>query len=55
MIKQDIENRHGDGSNPLAEAQRYGVVFQPRGTKGEGAGNQMKGIPGAKDHRHDSK
>ena len=44
MIQNHIKNRHGDGCDQLAHAQRKGVVFQPRCPKGKGSGNEMEGI-----------
>ena len=48
MVKQYIENSHCNGRNPFSGSQSRRIVFQPRGTEGDGAGNQMKRIAGAR-------
>ena len=54
VVNQYVENRHGDGSNPLADSQGNCVVPETGGAQGDDAWHQMEGIAGTQDYGHPS-
>lgn len=52
VVDQHVENRHGDGGDPLADSKGNCVVPKTGGAQGDDARNQMEGIAGAQDYGH---
>ena len=52
VVEQHIEDGHGDGGDPLAEAERHGVVFKAGGAQRQRAGDQVEGVAGAQHDGH---
>lgn len=54
VVDQHVENRHGDGSHPFADAQWNYVVPETGGAQGDDTRHQMEGIAGTQDYSHPS-
>ena len=52
IVEQHIEDGHGDGGDPLAEAERHGVVFKAGGAQRQRAGDQVEGVASAQHDGH---
>ena len=52
VIENHIEDGHGDGGDPLAQSQGYGVVLQAGSAQCQRTGYQAEGVSRAQHHSH---
>ena len=54
VVQQHIKDGHGDGGDPLAQAQGNSVVLQAGGAQSQCTRYQVEGIAGTQHHSHEA-